>query len=468
MSQPLPLQPLVSRRPPIETTLFDFFKVGPGPSSSHTIGPMKAGNDFLECCAALPDDTLARASRIRVELLGSLSATGRGHGTDTATLAGLLGHAPERCTPGILPSLAAQPQVRHSIRLRQYEVKLALADIIFGPVLHDAPFSNTLRMSLEDGAGRPLLDREYYSVGGGFLQWKGWTPPERGRPVHPYGTMRELHQQLDATGLTLHELILENETAITGMARPRIFEQLEEIMDAMYDSVRRGLSASGRLPGTPGVWRKAGGLLERARNQPYLVDRFLGKLNAYAFAVAEENAAGGVIVTAPTCGAAGVMPALLYAMRHDLNIGERALREGLLASAAVGFLAKHNAGIAGAEVGCQGEVGVASSMGAAMLAHARGNAARVVENAAEVALEHHLGLTCDPVGGYVQVPCIERNAVGAIKAYNAALLATCEEEHQHLVTLDAAIRAMGETGREMSAKFKETGEGGLAVSIVEC
>ncbi len=198
------------------------------------------------------------------------------------------------------------------------------------------------------------------------------------------------------------------------------------------------------------------------------IGRGMGLLNAYAFAVAEENAAGGVIVTAPTCGAAGVMPALLYAMRQDLNVGERALREGLLASAAIGMLAKHNAGIAGAEVGCQGEVGVASAMAAAMLAHARGYAANVVENAAEIALEHHLGLTCDPVGGYVQIPCIERNAMGAVKAANAVLLAASEVDSQHLVSLDAAIMAMGEIGREMNVKFKETSEGGLAVSMVEC
>ena len=468
MSQPHPAEPLVPRRPPIETTLFDFFKIGPGPSSSHTIGPMKAGNDFVACCAALPADELARAAEVRVTLLGSLSATGKGHGTDAAVLAGLLGSRPESCSPEVLPSLRKDPQARHALRLGGREFFLALEDICFGPVQHDAPFSNTLRCSLRDAEDREIFGREYYSVGGGFIQWKGWTPPERGRPVHPYGTMRELHRCLNETGLTLHELILENETAITGMSRPAILERLDDMMDAMYDSVRRGLKGSGRLPGTLGVWRKAGSLLERAAALPYMVDRFLGKLNAYAFAVAEENASGGVIVTAPTCGAAGVMPALLYAMRQDLNIGDRALREGLLASAAVGFLAKHNAGIAGAEVGCQGEVGVASAMGAAMLTHARGNAAAVVENAAEVALEHHLGLTCDPVGGYVQVPCIERNAVGAIKAYNASLLATCEESAHHLVSLDAAIMAMGETGREMSAKFKETSEGGLAVSILEC
>lgn len=468
MSQPHPAEPLVPRRPPIDTTLFDFFKVGPGPSSSHTIGPMKAGSDFMERCAALPADVLSCVATLRVTLLGSLSATGKGHGTDTAVLAGLLGSRPESCSPEVLPSLRKDPQARHVLHLGGKQLAISLTDICFGPVQHDAPFSNTLRCALLDAAGEEVFGMEYYSVGGGFIQWKGWTPPERGRPAHPYGTMRELHRCLHETGLTLHELILENETAITGMSRPAILERLDDMMDAMYDSVRRGLRGSGRLPGTLGVWRKAGALLERAAALPYMVDRFLGKLNAYAFAVAEENASGGVIVTAPTCGAAGVMPALLYAMRQDLNIGERALREGLLASAAVGFLAKHNAGIAGAEVGCQGEIGVASAMGAAMLTHARGNAASVVENAAEVALEHHLGLTCDPVGGYVQVPCIERNAVGAIKAYNASLLATCEEEAHHLVSLDAAIMAMGETGREMNAKFKETSEGGLAVSIVEC
>ena len=455
-------------RPPVETTLFDFFKVGPGPSSSHTIGPMRAGADFLERCAALSEEALARAASVRVTLLGSLSATGRGHGTDTAVLAGLLGHKPETCPPDALTVLHRAPEAQHTMSIRDRTLSVGLNSIDFGPVAHEAPFSNTLRIALQDAAGEGIYSMEYYSVGGGFLQWKGWNPPERGRPAYPYGTMRELHALLRDTGLTLHELILENETAITGMRRAAILENLENVMDAMYDSVRRGLNAGGKLPGALGVWRKAGGLLERAKNLPYMVDRFLGKLNAYAFAVSEENAAGGVIVTAPTCGAAGVMPALLYAMRNDLNIGERALREGILASAAVGMLAKHNAGIAGAEVGCQGEVGVASAMGAAMLTHARGYAAPLVENAAEVALEHHLGLTCDPVGGYVQIPCIERNAVGAVKAYNACLLATCEEDHQHMVSLDAAIRAMDEIGREMNMKFKETSEGGLAVSIVEC
>ena len=466
--QPYMLQKSVAGRPPVETALFDMFKVGPGPSSSHTIGPMKAGADFLERCAALPRNTLARAASVHVTLLGSLSATGLGHGTDAAVLAGLLGNAPETCPPTVLPGLKANTAARHVMRPAGKDIPVSLADIEFGPHRHDAPYSNTMRMYLRDAGGQSLFEMEYYSVGGGFIQWKGWKAPERGRPVYPYATMRELEQHLHESGLTLHELLLENETAITGMDRPAIYRQLDGIMDAMYESVRRGLAANGKLPGDLGVWRKAGGLLERANSYSAEMSRGMARFNAYAFAVSEENAAGGVIVTAPTCGSAGVMPSVLYAMLHDINVGERAMREGLLASVAVGMLAKHNAGIAGAEVGCQGEVGVASSMAAAMLAHALGYSAQIVENAAESALEHHLGLTCDPVGGYVQIPCIERNAMGAIKACNAVLLATSEEECQHMVSLDATIMAMGEIGRDMNAKFKETGEGGLAVSMVEC
>lgn len=459
------LQPYVR---PVEISLFDLFKIGPGPSSSHTIAPMKAGCDFTRRCAALPSSLLAQGTKIGVRLFGSLSATGFGHGTDAAVLAGLMGYEPASAPPGLLDRLNAVPDREHSIRVGNATLEISLRRMAHEATAHDYPYSNTLLLDLLDGSGASLFNMEYYSVGGGFLQWKGWSPPQYGPPAHPYGAMRQLRERLKATGLTLHELILENETAMTGLSRPEIFARLESIMEAMYDSVGRGLDVDGSLPGSLGAARKARRILEAAKRVPHAVDRFLGKINAYAFAVSEENAAGGVVVTAPTCGAAGVMPALLYAMRHDLNIGGRALREGLLASAAVGFLAKQNAGIAGAEVGCQGEVGVASAMAAAMLTHARGNAVAMVENAAEIALEHHLGLTCDPVGGYVQIPCIERNAVGAIKAYNACLLATCENSEHHMVSLDAAIRAMAEIGREMNAKFKETSRGGLAVSMVEC
>lgn len=474
-SSPLvPIQASLSAPLPIETTLFEFFKTGPGPSSSHTMGPMSAGYDFLHCCKApenLPVGIWEQAAAVRVHLYGSLSATGRGHGTHAAVLAGLMGHDPAHCPDGFLGRLSESPDREHRVRLGEKSFTFSLDQIVDDAIVHTYPYSNTLVIRLLASAekgGTCLFEKEYYSVGGGFIQWKGWTPPECGKPAHPYGNMRQLRERLHETGLTLHELMLENESAITGAARPAILSRLDAIMEAMYASVDRGLAVEGFLPGTLGVSRKARGILASAVRVPHAVDRFLGRINAYAFAASEENASGGVIVTAPTCGAAGVMPSLLYAMRENLNIGGRALREGVLASAAVGFLAKHNAGIAGAEVGCQGEVGVASAMAAAMLAHARGNSVTVVENAAEIALEHHLGLTCDPVGGYVQIPCIERNAVGAIKAYNACLLASCEQAGQHIVTLDAVIRAMAETGRDMNAKFKETSEGGLAVSLVEC
>jgi L-serine dehydratase len=429
---------------------------------------MKAAADFAGLCAALPPEEAAPARRVEVRLFGSLSATAEGHGTPAAIMAGLTGYDPAACPPGLLQRLQAVPEREYALRCAEHAVPVSISSVIHDAVRHDFPYSNTLCMSLLDENGASLVHREYYSVGGGFVQWKGWSAPERGKPAHPYGSMRVLREWLRKSGLTLHELILENESAITGRSRPAIFAGLDEILEAMSDSVQRGLDADGTLPGGLNVARKAKTLLTNAAGAPHAADRFLGKVNAYAFAAAEENAGGGVVVTAPTCGSAGVVPALLRAMLKDLNIGARAAREGLLASAAVAFLAKHNAGIAGAEMGCQGEVGVASAMAAAMLAHARGNAVEIVENAAEIALEHHLGLTCDPVGGYVQIPCIERNAVGAIKAYNACLLATCEDVTKHRVTLDAAIRAMADTGREMSIKLKETSQAGLAVSMTEC
>ncbi len=452
----------------IATSLFDLFKIGPGPSSSHTIGPMKAGYHFLQECTKLSRDLLVRATRVRIRLLGSLSATGAGHGTDVAVLAGVLGVSPENCPPGFLESLSAEPEKEHVVDLGEGRAFISLKDVEHGSVIHDYPFSNTLVAELLDQKGQILHEKEYYSVGGGFVQWKGWEPPVMGEPAHKYRNMTELRSIVREKGLNLYEIILDNETAITGRPRTEIISELNTILDRMEESVRRGLDRDGLLPGPLKVQRKAGMLRKRAERLPEGPDRFLTRLNAYAFATAEENASGGVIVTAPTCGAAGVMPAIVYAMRHDLFIGDRAIREGFLAAAAVGFIAKHNASIAGAEVGCQGEVGVASAMAAAMLADARGNRSRYTENAAEVALEHHLGITCDPVQGYVQIPCIERNAMGAVKAYNAAIITTGTDPYAQKVSLDAAIAAMAETGREMSCKFKETSLGGLAVSMVAC
>ncbi len=453
---------------PITTSIFSLFKVGPGPSSSHTIGPMTAGRLFSLTCAELPREVLARAARIRVRLFGSLSATGAGHGTDAAVLAGILGIRPEDCPPGFLAKLSAEPAVEHRVELGVGSALMTLSDVVHDSVVHDYPYSNTLLAELLDASGGVLFEKAYYSVGGGFVQWDGWKAPELGAPAYPYSNMKELRGIVRSQGLNLYEIMLANESAITGASRTSIIDGLNDLLDRMEESVRHGLNGSGYLAGPLKVERKAHMLHERARALQAAPGKFLAGLNAYAFAASEENASGGVIVTAPTCGSAGVMPALVYAMRHDMFIGDRAIREGFLAAAAVGFIAKHNASIAGAEVGCQGEIGVASAMAAAMLTDAQGNPSRYVENAAEVALEHHLGITCDPVGGYVQIPCIERNAMGAVKAFNASLISTGTSPEAHRVSLDAAIAAMAETGREMSHKFKETSMGGLAVSMVTC
>lgn len=453
---------------PITTSIFSLFKVGPGPSSSHTIGPMTAGRLFARTCAELPREVLARAARIRVKLFGSLSATGAGHGTDAAVLAGILGVRPEDCPSGMLSRLSAEPRKEHRVELGVGSALMALTDVVHDAVVHDYPYSNTLLAELLDASGNVLFDKAYYSVGGGFVQWDGWKAPELGNPVYPYSNMKELRDIIRSQGLNIYEIMLANETAITGASRTSVIEGLNELLDRMEESVRHGLDGSGFLAGPLKVERKAHMLHERALALQSSPGKFLAGLNSYAFAASEENASGGVIVTAPTCGSAGVMPALVYAMRHDMFIGDRAIREGFLAAAAVGFIAKHNASIAGAEVGCQGEIGVASAMAAAMFTDAQGNPSRYVENAAEVALEHHLGITCDPVGGYVQIPCIERNAMGAVKAFNASLISTGTSPEAHRVSLDAAIAAMAETGREMSHKFKETSMGGLAVSMVTC
>ena len=454
--------------PPITTSLFSLFKIGPGPSSSHTIGPMTAGKLFTEVCASLPREILARASRIRVRLFGSLSATGEGHGTDAAILAGLLGTKPEDCPAGLLSRLGADRNSSYRIELGVGSAMVSLDDIVHDAIVHSYPYSNTLVPQLLDSEGAVLFERPYYSVGGGVVQWDGWIPPELGEPVYKYGSMRELRNIIRTEGLNIYEIMLANEMAMTGASRPAIIDGLNEILDRMEESVEHGLQGSGCLPGPLKVERKAHMLRARSLALNAAPGKFLAALNAYAFAASEENASGGVIVTAPTCGASGVMPALVYAMRHNMHVGARAIREGFLAAAAVGFIAKHNASIAGAEVGCQGEIGVASAMGAAMLTDALGNPSRYVENAAEVALEHHLGITCDPVGGYVQIPCIERNAMGAVKAFNASLISTAVKPESQRVSLDAAIAAMAETGREMSSKFKETSLGGLAVSMVTC
>ena len=454
--------------PGIKTSLFELYKIGPGPSSSHTLGPMKAGLDFLSTLKSLPPDRLRRAASVRVRLFGSLSATGKGHGTDRAVLAGLLGENPETCAAAVLDTLLQSPEQSWKIDLGETTIRLDHESIVFDALEHDFPFNNTLTITLSDRDGNELFSREYYSVGGGFIQWKGWTPPRRGVPVFPYRTMSELKTHLVQSDLRLHELVIANERAITGATEKEIMAGLDRIIDTMEGAVRTGITTTGILPGPIGLKRKAPVLYERYRSMPTAPDRFLAKLSAYAFAVAEENAAGHSIVTAPTAGSAGVIPAIVYLLKKHHKISRKKIREGLLAAAVVAFLAKHNASIAGAEVGCQGEVGVASSMAAAMLAYSQGYRFQVTENSAESALEHHLGLTCDPIGGYVQIPCIERNAMGAVKAYNAFLIASTVGPYLHMIGLDQVICAMAETGKDMCPKYKETSLGGLAISYAGC
>ncbi len=451
----------------ITTSIFELFKVGPGPSSSHTIGPMLATLDFRSELEKLDHTILSSAKNIRVRLLGSLSATGFGHGTHKAVVTGLLGYEPSHCPPDLPAKVFSRSDEDRRIVIGPFDFIVDEKIVIDDVIDHPYPYSNTMVCELLSDKD-VLFEKIYYSVGGGFVQWEGWHATEQKDLPYPYTSAADLQRIVAESGLSIPQIILANEMALTGKPAHAILEELDQLIDVMRRSVTRGVNVEGMLPGTLGVYRKAAQLAESAKTCDTQIDHFLCLLNAYAFAVAEENAAGGIIVTAPTCGAAGVIPSILVMIEEFFDLSAEAVREGLMAAAAIGFIAKHNAGIAGAEVGCQGEIGVASAMAAAMLAQAKGYSSQIVENAAEIALEHHLGLTCDPVGGYVQIPCIERNAMGALKAYNAFLVATHEDIELHRVTLDATIKAMAETGRDMNAKYKETSLGGLAVSIVEC
>ncbi|MFP4629726.1 MAG: L-serine ammonia-lyase [Desulfohalobiaceae bacterium] len=450
----------------IAYSVFDLLKVGPGPSSSHTIGPMRAGYNFVQRAKCLPGNLLNQATNLKVSLLGSLGATGKGHNTDKAVLAGLLGQQPESCPPGYLSGLLQDPDQSWSIELGQTSIPFSARDFCFDANARDLSYSNTLIIQLRKGQ-EPILQREYHSVGGGFVHWEGKPQEQRGSQAYSYSNGKELKQILSTKGLALHELVLENEAAITGAAKEQVWEQAEHILQVMDLSVQRGLAAQGRLPGPLGLQRKAGSLYQRALDMDDSAQALNAYLCAYGFAASEENASGQPIVTAPTCGSAGVLPAVQRLMHSHLGFSRPAIRKGLLAAAVVGLLVKHNASIAGAEVGCQGEVGVASAMAAAMLTYADSQDIQRTENAAESALEHHLGLTCDPVDGYVQIPCIERNAMGAVKAHAAYLIASTESSHFHKVELDEVILAMKATGRDLSPKYRETATGGLA-AVVKC
>ncbi|MGB8057504.1 MAG: L-serine ammonia-lyase, partial [Pseudolabrys sp.] len=454
---------------PVMTLADEFYKVGPGPSSSHTIGPMRITYDFYQRCTKLPADQLARATGLKVHLFGSLSATGKGHGTEHAALAGLLGKEPATVDPLFLDEMKAKPEQTYPVKLGDKTFNLSLADIIYDVTKGDFPHPNTMTCKLM-GRDKPIYVQEYYSVGGGFIEWKGYQPPKKGQPKYLYSTMKELRQHAEKNNLSIAQVIMANEVAVSGKTEKQINAFLDKIANAMLATVKSGLSVKeGVLPGPIKLHSKAATVWERAQDEKYESDRAIAMVAACALAASEENARGHLVITAPTSGSAGVMPAVVYALVNSKRqVLMEKIREGLLAGLAVGYLCKHNATLAAAEGGCQSEIGVASAMAAALIAQVMGSSPQTLENAAESALEHHLGMTCDPVAGYVQVPCIERCAFGAVKAWTAFMIATNEIESRHRVDLDATIKTLADTGRDMNAKYKETSEAGLAQNLTIC
>ncbi len=456
-------------------SVFDLFKVGIGPSSSHTVGPMRAAGMFA--AGLVEAGLLDRVEGVKAELFGSLGATGKGHGSDKAVLLGLEGEAPERVDPGQVEALLARIRGERCVRLAGLRpVRFVEGEHLVMHRRQSLPHHpNGMRFTAFDAAGLPLCERVYYSVGGGFVVDEGAAGAGRivadTTPlVHPFRSGAELLARCREQGLAISRLMLENERAWRSDADTRA--GLLEIWAVMQACVRRGCEREGVMPGGLKVRRRAAELYRQLSSTPEAALRdpltVLDWVNLYALAVNEENATGGRVVTAPTNGAAGIVPAVLhYYTRFCAGAGEDGVVRFLLTAGAIGILYKENASISGAEVGCQGEVGVACSMAAGALAEVLGGTPEQVENAAEIGMEHNLGLTCDPVGGLVQVPCIERNAMGAIKAINAARMAL-RGDGRHFVSLDKVIKTMRDTGADMKLKYKETARGGLAVNVVEC
>jgi len=454
---------------PVLTTVDEFYKVGPGPSSSHTIGPMRITYDFYQRATKLPPDKLAKATAMKVHLFGSLSATGKGHGTERAALAGLVGKEPATVDPAFLDSLRDKPDTVFPMKLGTASFDVSLKDVIYDATKGDFKHPNTMVVKLMAG-NDVLLEQEYYSVGGGFIEWKGYTPPKKNAPKYPFATMKELRAHADNNKISIAKVMLANEMSIMGRTEEEVYAFVDKIINAMTATVRSGLKMPENdvLPGPIKLHSKAATVYKRAMDDSYQSDRGIGALSAYALAASEENGRGHLVITAPTGGSAGVMPALVYGLIENRKLPLEKVRDGMLAAAAIGYLCKHHATLSAAEGGCQAEIGVASAMAAALIATAYDAPPRVVENAAESALEHHLGMTCDPVAGFVQVPCIERCAFGAVKAWPAWAIASNEIASRHRVDLDATITAMAQTAKEMNSKYKETSEAGLALSVVLC
>ena len=460
-------------------SVFDLFKIGIGPSSSHTVGPMRAARLFVR---HLHNDTLLpHTTRVLSQLYGSLGATGKGHGSDKAVLLGLAGHEPDTVDVDAVPGLLAAMRSAKAITLLgQHAVTFNERDDLKFHRRETLPFhANGMRFTAFDAQGAELCVRSYYSVGGGFVvsdevaadgaRQKVIAPDTTVLP-HPFHSGDELLQRCKDIGGPIAEVMRRNERHWRNDGD--IDAGLLKIWHVMQDCVVRGCNTDGVLPGGFRVKRRAKALREQLTAHPEqaLSDplQVLDWVNLYALAVNEENAAGGRVVTAPTNGAAGIVPAVLhYYTRFVPGASDSRVVDFLLTAAAIGILYKEDASISGAEVGCQGEVGVACSMAAAALCAVMGGTPEQVENAAEIGMEHHLGLTCDPVGGLVQIPCIERNAIASVKAINAARMAL-RGDGTHFVSLDKVIKTMRDTGADMLTKYKETARGGLAVNIVEC
>jgi L-serine dehydratase len=450
---------------------FDLYSIGIGPSSSHTVGPMRAARTFAVGLAE--DGLLAQVTRVRAELFGSLGATGHGHGSDRAVTLGLLGESPE--TVDIASASQRATDARAAGRLEllgRQTVEFGADDLVLHRRTSLPYHPNGMRFFAYAG-DECIRERTYYSVGGGFVVDETSAGADRIKlddTVLPYPFLSgdELLARCRETGLPISGVMLANET----VRRPEeeVRSRLLHIWSVMQDCVINGWTNGGTLPGGLKVRRRAPELYQRLCAEPFATDplRLLDWVDLFALAVNEENAAGGRVVTAPTNGAAGVLPAVLhYYVRFCPGASDDGVVRFLLCAGAIGVLYKENASISGAEVGCQGEVGSACSMAAAALCEVLGGSPEQVENAAEIGMEHNLGLTCDPVGGLVQVPCIERNAMAAVKAINAARIAL-RGDGQHIVSLDKVIKTMRETGADMKVKYKETARGGLAVNVIEC
>jgi L-serine dehydratase len=463
-------------------SVFDVFKIGIGPSSSHTMGPMSAANRFLDLILSndWPRPTGAHVAALKVSLHGSLAFTGIGHGTGRAVILGLVGEEPHSVDPDRMDEIISE--VERSGRVAPpghpaYEFQ-PRTDLIFDKKQPLPGHANGMSFSAFDRDGRLLLKRIYYSIGGGFVvtdtELEAMRTPRKSagdaRIPYPFASARQMLDMARGSGLTIAQMKRANEE--TRMSSAELDAGLDRIWEAMSSCIDRGLKVDGIMPGGLKVKRRAKSIHDKLNEEwrsnrlnPLLANDWL---SVYAMAVNEENAGGGRVVTAPTNGAAGVIPATVrYYLHFHEDATQADVHNFLLTAAAIGGIIKHNASISGAEVGCQGEVGSAAAMAAAGLAAVMGGSPEQIENAAEIALEHHLGMTCDPIAGLVQVPCIERNALGAVKAVTAASLAI-KGDGTHFVPLDACIETMRQTGNDMSEKYKETSTGGLAVNVVEC